>query len=120
MGVGMERLAVHCCASHLHYADKEAGSNGVGFRHTWGSSRTHAPSEQTHPQQAHFKSFLRGGVDAVQRWRVGVFERPSGFGEASRRKQPASLAVEGAEESLSILPDYTATVRPPPKRCLPR
>ena len=33
-----------------------------------------------------------------------------------RRKQPANLAVEGAEESLSILPDYTPTVRPPPKR----
>jgi hypothetical protein len=32
-------------------------------------------------------------------------------------KQPASLAVEGAEESLSILPDCTPTVRPPPKRC---
>jgi hypothetical protein len=25
--------------------------------------------------------------------------------------------VEGAEESLSILSDYTPTVRPPPKRC---
>jgi hypothetical protein len=25
--------------------------------------------------------------------------------------------VESAEESLSILPDYTPTVRPPPKRC---
>jgi hypothetical protein len=32
------------------------------------------------------------------------------------RKQPLNLAVEGAEESLSILPDYTPTVRPPPKR----
>ena len=32
-------------------------------------------------------------------------------------KQPANLAVESAEESLSILPDYTPTVRPPPKRC---
>ena len=32
-------------------------------------------------------------------------------------KQPANLAVEVAEESLSILPDYTPTVRPPPKRC---
>jgi hypothetical protein len=30
------------------------------------------------------------------------------------RKQPANLAVEAAEESLSILPDYTPTVRPPP------
>ena len=32
------------------------------------------------------------------------------------RKQPVNLAVEAAEESLSILPDYTPTVRPPPKR----
>jgi hypothetical protein len=32
-------------------------------------------------------------------------------------KQPVNLKVEGAEESLSILPDYTPTVRPPPKRC---
>jgi hypothetical protein len=31
-------------------------------------------------------------------------------------KQPANLAVEGVEESLTILPDYTPTVRPPPKR----
>ena len=29
-------------------------------------------------------------------------------------KQPANLAVEGAEESLTILPDYTPTVRPRP------
>jgi hypothetical protein len=33
------------------------------------------------------------------------------------RKQPANPAVEAAEESLSILFDYTPTVRPPPKRC---
>jgi hypothetical protein len=32
-------------------------------------------------------------------------------------KQPANLAVEGEEESLSVLPDYTPTVRSPPKRC---
>jgi hypothetical protein len=43
---------------------------------------------------------LRRAVDAVQR--CGV--------------QPVNLAVEGAEESLSTLPDYTPTVRPPPKR----
>jgi hypothetical protein len=33
------------------------------------------------------------------------------------RKQPANLAMESAEEFLSILPDYTPTVRPPPNRC---
>ena len=30
------------------------------------------------------------------------------------RKQPANLAVESAEESLSIISDYTPTVRPRP------
>ena len=35
---------------------------------------------------------------------------------ATTRKQPANLAVEGTEESLYILPNYTPTVRPPPKR----
>jgi hypothetical protein len=66
---------------------------------------------------------LRHAVDPVQ-WcgvgrveRVRLSNRPSGFGEAARRKQPASLAVERAEESLSIISDYTPTVRPPPKRC---
>jgi hypothetical protein len=34
----------------------------------------------------------------------------------TRCKQPANLAVEGAEASLTILPDYTPTVRPPPMR----
>ena len=49
-------------------------------------------------------------------WRV--FEPTIRVGEAATtRKQPANLAMEGAEESLSILPDYAATVRPPPKRC---
>jgi hypothetical protein len=40
---------------------------------------------------------------------VGVSYRPFSV----TAKQPANLAVEGAEESLSILPDYTPTVRPP-------
>ena len=37
-------------------------------------------------------------------------------GSGTTRKQPANLGVEAAEESLSILSDYTPTVRPPPKR----
>ena len=37
--------------------------------------------------------------------------------ESTTRKQPADLAVAGAEESLSIPPGCTPTVRPPPKRC---
>ena len=38
-------------------------------------------------------------------------------GSGTTHKKPANLTVEGAEESLSIQPDYAATVRPPPKRC---
>ena len=48
-------------------------------------------------------------------WRVfelAVKGRESG----ATCKQPANLAVEGAEEFLSILSDYKPTVRPPPKR----
>ena len=30
-------------------------------------------------------------------------------------EQPENLGFESAEEPLSILPDYTPTVRPPPK-----
>jgi hypothetical protein len=62
---------------------------------------------------------LRRAVDAVQRcgeW--GVFEPTIRvWRSGTTRKQPANLAVEAAEWSLSILPDYTPTVRPPPKRC---
>jgi hypothetical protein len=48
-------------------------------------------------------------------WRV--FEPAVNGGESgTTRKQPANLAVEGAEESLTIHSDYPPTVRPPPKR----
>ena len=51
-------------------------------------------------------------------WSGACSNRPSGLGEAATtRKKPANLAVEGAEESLSIFPDYKPTVRLPPKRC---
>jgi hypothetical protein len=56
-------------------------------------------------------------VDAVYgvEWRVSD---PALKGNASgTTSKPANLAVESAEESMSILPDYTPTVRPPPKRC---
>jgi hypothetical protein len=47
---------------------------------------------------------------------LGVFEPTIRvWRSGTTRKQPANLRVEGTEESLSILPDYTATVRPPPK-----
>jgi hypothetical protein len=58
---------------------------------------------------------LRRAVATAAVWSGLCSNRPSGFGEAAQR-QPANLAVEGAEESLSILSDYTPTVRPPPKR----
>ena len=46
-------------------------------------------------------------------WRM--FEPTIRVGEAATtREQPANLAVEGAEESLSTLPDYKPTVRPRP------
>jgi hypothetical protein len=62
---------------------------------------------------------LRRAVDAVQRCGVGRAFEPTikGLEKRQARKQPANLAVEGAEESLFILPDYKPTVRPPPKRC---
>jgi hypothetical protein len=47
---------------------------------------------------------------------VGVFE-PTIRVWRSGARTGRSLAAEGAEESLSILPDYKPTVRPPPKRC---
>jgi hypothetical protein len=85
-----------------------------------GSSLTHTlraatPSEQ----QVHSKVSPRRAVDTVQRGWSGVCSnRPSeGLEKRTTGEQPASLAVEGAEESLSILSDYTPTARPPPKRC---
>jgi hypothetical protein len=60
---------------------------------------------------------LRRAVDAVQRCGVeGVRTGRQGRESGTTRKQPANLGVEGAEESLTILPDYPPTVRPPPKR----
>jgi hypothetical protein len=47
----------------------------------------------------------------------GAFEPAVRRESGTTRKQPANQAVESAEESLTILPDYTPTVRPPPKRC---
>jgi hypothetical protein len=103
---------VHCCDSHLHL-DKA----GI---------LTHTGQCHPHPQSSHTlrtAGSLQGvppsccgrrvcGVEwrvvepTIRVWRCGT-----------TGKQPANLAVEGAEESLSILPDCTPTVRPPPKRC---
>jgi hypothetical protein len=60
---------------------------------------------------------LRRAVDAVQRGEWRVFEPTIRvWRSGTTGKQPANLAVEGAEESLPILAAYTPTVRPPPKR----
>jgi hypothetical protein len=60
---------------------------------------------------------LRRAVDAVYGVEWRVFEPTIRvWRSGTTRKQPTNLAVEAAKESLSILPDYTPTVRPPPKR----
>ena len=80
----------------------------------WGSS--HTPSEQ---QQAHSKVSLRRAVDAVQRCGVARVFEPAirVWRSGTTREQPANLGFESAEEPLSTPPDFTPTVRPPPKRC---
>jgi hypothetical protein len=45
-----------------------------------------------------------------------VFEPTIRVWGSGKGKQPANLAVEGAEESLSILPTIHPPLRPPPKR----
>ena len=88
----------------------------VRVSHHWVSSPT-TPSDPPSEHQVHSKVSLRRAVDAVQRCgvgrvRTGIRVRRSG----TTCKQPVNLEVEGAEESLSTLPDYIPTVRPPPKR----
>ena len=95
---------MHCCDSHLHRAED-------GFENCNWAALSPSPSEQ----QVHSKVSLRRAVDAVQRCgvgrvRTGIRVRRSG----TTCKQPVNLEVEGAEESLFTLPDYTPTVRPPP------
>jgi hypothetical protein len=114
--VGVRRLTLHCCTSHL--CSQEGCRAGCESR--WGKLRgqlsTHAPSEQTHPQNSRS---LQGVPPSCCGRRVAVWSgcsnRPSS-GSGTTGKQPVSLAVEGAEESLSILHDYPPTVRPPTKR----
>jgi hypothetical protein len=47
-----------------------------------------------------------------------VFEPGPSSGRGKTGKQLVNLAVEGVEESLSILPDYIPTVRPSPAQAL--
>jgi hypothetical protein len=71
--------------------------------------RADPPSEH----QVHSKVSLRRAVDAVQRCGVACVRT----GKRHVAQAACNLAVAAAEESLSILPEYTPTVRPPPKRC---
>jgi hypothetical protein len=78
------------------------------------------PSEQTHPQDSRYTprcpSVVLWTTCSGVEWRV--FEPTIRVWRSGTTcKQPANLAVERAEESLSILPDYKPTVRRPPKRC---
>ena len=54
-----------------------------------GSSPTHTHDSPPSDQQVHSKVSLRRAVDAVQRWRVRVFEPAVKGGKAARR--PSSL-----------------------------
>jgi hypothetical protein len=78
----------------------------------------HTAAELHRPTQVHSKvSVVLWTPCSGVEWRVfepTIRVRRSG----TTRKQPANLAVEGAEESLSILSDDTPPVRPPLKRCL--
>jgi hypothetical protein len=102
---------VHCCDSHLHCSRW----NLSRVSNTTGAALTHP-----HPQSSRYTprcpSVVLWTPCSGVEWRV--FEPTIRVWESgTTRKQPANLGFEAAEESLSILPDYTATVRPPPKRC---
>ena len=75
--------------------------------------------EQTHPQISRntprCPSVVLWPPCSGVEW--GAFEPAITVRGSGTREQPANLAVEGSEESLSTLSDYTPTVRPPPKRC---
>jgi hypothetical protein len=96
-------------------AEKEMVLNASGFCPQLGQlSHTPAPSEQQVHSKVSLSVVLWTPCSGVE-W--GVFEPTIRvWRSGTTGKQPANLAVEAAEESLSILPDYPPTVRPPPKR----
>jgi hypothetical protein len=102
------------------WADVHRARGREGAGATQLGQLTPTPSEQTHPQSSRFTprcpSVVLWTPCSGVEWRV--FEPTIRvWRSGTTRKQPANLRVEGAEESLTILPDYTPTVRPPPKRC---
>jgi hypothetical protein len=116
---GMNGLKQHQTTSSDQLAHHAPAQLPPPVDTTWESSHT-PPSGQTHPQYSRYTPRCPSVVlwtpcSGVER---GVFEPTIRvWRSGSTRKQPANLAVEGAEESLTILPDYTPTIRPPPKRC---
>jgi hypothetical protein len=75
------------------------------------------PHQSSEPseQQVHSKASLCNAVNAVQRCGVACV-RTGPQGLEKRHDAQAACEPGGAEESLTILPDYTPTVRPPSKR----
>jgi hypothetical protein len=103
---------VHCRGSHLHCTERRR----EGLTHLAQLSTPQSrPTLRTAGTLQGVPPSCCGRRVAV--WSGGCSNRPSGLWRSGTTcKQPANLAVEGAEESLTILPDYTPTVRPPPKR----
>ena len=98
---------MHCRGSHLHC------SQGVDLNrvtqlqlsHHTRTLRAAGTLQGVPPSWCGRRVEWRVFEPTIRVWRSGT-----------TRKQPANLEFEGADESLSILPDYTPTVRPPPKR----
>jgi hypothetical protein len=97
---------VHCRGSHLHCTERRR----EGLTHLARSPPSSRPTLRTAGTLQGFPPSCCGR--RVAPW--SVFDRH--LEKRTTCKQPVNLAVEAAEESLSTLPDYTPTVRPPPKR----
>jgi hypothetical protein len=102
---------MHCWDScTAHKAAVDLNPTQLGSSHTPATSEVH--SSRYTPRCPYVVLWTPcSGVEwrvfepTIRVWRSGT-----------TRKQPADLGFEAAEESLSILPDYIPTVRPPPKR----
>jgi hypothetical protein len=97
-------LSDSTCTAHRRRVDLNRVSNTTGTALTR-TLRTAGTLQGVPPSCCGRR--VRCGVACVRADHQGLEKRHW------RRKQPANLAVEGAEESLSILFDYTPTVRPP-------
>ena len=103
---------MHCCDSHLHCS--QGGGWICRVSNTTGAALTH-PHPQSSRCTPRCPSVVLWTPCSGVEWRV--FEPTIRVWRSGTTcKQPANLGFESAEESLSTLPDYTPTVRPPPKR----